>query len=456
MTCTTYQQAIDYIFGRINYERMGTGAYSARDLKPVRMSRLLQCLGHPERDIPVVHIAGTKGKGSTASMVAGMLTAAGYRTGLFTSPHVHQFEERLRVDGTMPEPDHVVELVNRCAACLSSYPESEPTYFELATALAWLYFRDRMTDIAVLEVGLGGRLDATNICHPAVTVITNISFDHTKILGSSIEQITREKAGIVKAGIPLVTGVRQAEAIRVVRDVSRRCESAMLLIERDYRLHGTPESGGPFTIVTPWRRHSDLCVPLPGRHQIENATTALTTIDVLREQGWTIPDAALREGLATVHRPVCIETVATRPVVVIDAAHNEASVAALVRTLNELFPQRPRTLVFASSRDKAVAGMLKQLVPEFDNVLLTCYISNPRAVTPQDLLSAAQDVDSARIRVVADPATAWNLARRETDESGLICITGSFFIAAEVRQMFFDATAGRDSKRTLKCLAPQR
>src|SRR5580704_7459151 len=206
----TYEQAIEFLFGRINNERVTGIAFSSDDQKLVRMRRLLEQIGNPHEGLKVIHIAGTKGKGSTSVMAAAILTAAGQKTGLFTSPHLSAFEERMVVDGKPPSPRHFVDLVNRLIEPIERMDRTPagpgPTYFELATALAWLYFRDCRADLAVLEVGLGGRLDATHLCDPHVCVITNISRDHTNVLGHSTADIAREKAGIVKASIPVISG----------------------------------------------------------------------------------------------------------------------------------------------------------------------------------------------------------------------------------------------------------
>jgi dihydrofolate synthase/folylpolyglutamate synthase len=243
----TYDEAIEFIYGRINYERVAGVAYSADDGKLERMRRLLKLLGHPEERLPVVHIAGTKGKGSTSVMTAGILSAAGYRTGLFTSPHVSAFEERMVVDGQRPTREHLVDLVNRLLESVETMDAAAvgggPTYFELATALAWLYFLDQRAEVAVLEVGLGGRLDATNVCHPLVGVITNIRRDHTNVLGSSLAQIAAEKAGIVKPGIPMLSGVAHGPAGDVVKRVCRLQGSPLFRLGAEINWHASQNGG---------------------------------------------------------------------------------------------------------------------------------------------------------------------------------------------------------------------
>jgi dihydrofolate synthase / folylpolyglutamate synthase len=451
----TYEQAIEFLFGRINYERLSDGAYSAGDLKLERMRQLLASIGHPQERLPVVHIAGTKGKGSTSVMTAEILSAAGYRTGLFTSPHVSAFEERMVVDGSRPTPEHLVDLVNRLIEPVDEMDHGStdggPTYFELATALAWLYFLDRGAEIAVLEVGLGGRLDATNVCHPLVTVITNISRDHTNILGSTIAQIAREKAGIVKTGVPLVSGVAPGAAGDVIQEVCRSQQSALYRLGEEIRwrpdLAESPrETPGataaaapwPIEVQTPWTPSRRVPVPLRGSHQGDNTALSVAAVDLVAQSGLPVPADAVPVGLARVRWPARIEVVGVSPTVVVDAAHNWAATAALVRTLETQFSARRRLLIFATTRDKDVGGMLRLLLPRFDTVILTQYQTNPRCVPVHELAALVQATSERASHVAADPASAWRLARHLASASDLVCVTGSIFIAAELRELILD------------------
>jgi len=458
----TYEQAIEFLFGRINYERLSDGAYSAGDLKLERMRQLLASIGHPQERLPVVHIAGTKGKGSTSVMTAEILSAAGYRTGLFTSPHVSAFEERMVVDGSRPTPEHLVDLVNRLIEPVDEMDHGStdggPTYFELATALAWLYFLDRGAEIAVLEVGLGGRLDATNVCHPLVTVITNISRDHTNILGSTIAQIAREKAGIVKTGVPLVSGVAPGAAGDVIQEVCRSQQSALYRLGEEIRWHpeladfplATPDATAtaapwPIEVQTPWAPLRRIPVPLRGTHQGDNTALSVAAVDLVAQSGLPVPADAVPAGLAKVRWPARIEIVGVDPIVVVDAAHNWAATAALVRTLDTQFSARRRLLLFATTRDKDVGGMLRLLLPQFDTVILTQYQTNPRCVPVHELAALVQATSERASHVAADPASAWRLARHLASASDLICVTGSFFIAAELRELILDDQRPRRS-----------
>lgn len=450
----TYEQAVEYLYARINYERVPSQSYSVGDFKLNRMQRLLELLGNPHEQIPVVHIAGTKGKGSTAAMVARVLSEAGYVTGLFTSPHISAFEERMTVCGVMPTSDEVVALVNRMVepvALLDRCPEEmNPTYFEITTAMAWLYFAQKGVQLAVLEVGLGGRLDSTNVCRPAVCVITSISRDHTQLLGNEISQIAGEKAGIIKPGVPVVSGALHPEALRVIEQVSRERGAPLFQRGRDFDFTtATDQSAAAAGIVKRTINYrcgecslDALPVPLRGAHQAHNTALAVTVIERLRDAGWCVEEQALRRGLQEVHWPARIEVLQERPTIVVDAAHNWASIRALLETLESDFAPRARTLVFAATRDKDVAGMLRQLLPRFDTVILTSYLNNPRALAAEQLLELARSLSDLPVHMAHDPGAAWKLACRLSGPEDLICVTGSFFIAAEMRELILD---GRDS-----------
>jgi len=460
-----YEQAVEFLFSRVNYERLSGMQYTGDDFKLDRMRELLHRLGDPQETIPAVHIAGTKGKGSTAALTAQILSAAGIRTALFTSPHISAFEERMAVAGVNPARHELVELVRQLADVVTDLDKTpgqmSPTYFEIATALAWLYFQERRAEIAVLEVGMGGRLDATNLCRPAVSIITSISRDHTRQLGSRLDQIAREKAGIIKNSVPVVSGVTSDPARSVIVEACQSRNAPLYLLGRDfgYRyfprtsvLDESPEispGNGPdnnrgsiVDIETPVRQWRNLALPLVGEHQARNLALATASIQRLQDQGWKIPDSAVAMGLANFRWPGRIEVLSRRPTVIIDAAHNWEAVAALLRTLDESFSARRRVLVFAATRDKDVQGMLRQLLPKFDTVVVTCFQNNPRHVPVEVLVRMVRGLTDQPLHAAADAAAAWKLARRFADRDDLICITGSFFIAAEMRELLVDAGAG--------------
>ena len=455
----TYAAAIEFLYGRINYERVQVEAYSTSDFKLDRMRVLLSLIGNPHERLPAVHVAGTKGKGSTCAMIASVLTAAGHRTGLYISPHISAFEERMTVDGVRPSQDEIVVLVNRLLpviAHMDSLPgQMQPTYFELATAIAWLHFEDRQVDFVVLEVGLGGRLDSTNVCRPLVTVITNVSRDHTHILGSTVRQISWEKAGIIKPGVPVVSGVSHVDAIGIVEQVCRERDVPLRLLGREIHVtarhrHDDASSNEDGTssidVQTSHSEWRGIPVSLRGVHQSTNAALVLAAIDELRLGGVSIPEAAVRAGMADVRWPGRIEVVARRPTVVIDAAHNRESVRALVATLREEFRPRRRLLVFAATRDKDVAGLLRLLLPEFDTIIFTKYTDNPRGVPAAELQSFVRSVSNREVHLADDPPSAWHLAQRWAGSDDLIAITGSFFLVAELRDLVLSEAGCSETK----------
>lgn len=456
-TIETYEQAIEYLFGRINYERVHAADFSARDFKLDRMRLLLDAIGNPQESIPCVHIAGTKGKGSTAVMISHILTAAGYRTGLFTSPHVDAFEERMKVDDDAPSQTELLDLVNDVAAVVAKLDRMpgrmNPTYFEIATALAWKFFIQRGVEFVVLEVGLGGRLDSTNLCNPLVTVITSISRDHMNVLGSSIREIAREKAGILKDRVPVVSGVTDHDARDEVRIKSQQRNATLIEIGTDFHVRSCErlsdhQNSPAINVVTPWREWKSVSQPLLGNHQSRNTAVAIAVADVLCDMGFRIEPTAVRQGLSTVRWPLRIEVIRHNPTVIVDAAHNWDSIKALLSTLDSEFDFGRRVLVFATTKDKDVAGMLRLLTPKFDTIILTQYQNNPRVEPTNHLCQILSAISDRPVHIAPDPASAWKLAQHLTQPriDGLICVTGSFFIAAEMREIVTDAANGMNSQ----------
>ena len=442
-----YQAAIDYIYRRIDYERTSLRRRHLADFKLQRPDELLRRLGAPNQQIPAVHIAGTKGKGSTAAMVAAMLTGCGYRVGLFTSPHMVRFEERMTVDGQMPSAQQLCALTDRVREVAdvlqAEDPAMAPTFFEITTALAWLHFVEQEVDIVVLETGLGGRLDTTTLCRPLVTLITSISYDHTALLGRTLAAIAREKAGIAKAGVPMLSGVLDAEPARPIAAACERVGAPLYRLDHDLRLtthratddHVDAPDLPRYTVdvETPWRRHAGVPVPLPGIHQATNAALALAAMDILNENGFPSSVASLASGLAASRCPLRLEVMERKPLVIVDSAHNGASIDALCRTLADI-PITRRIGVFGTSRDKDAAAMLERLDGTFDELILTQYLSNPRAL-PVGELSAIAGSLSTPWKTADSPQTALELARASAGGNDLICVTGSFFLASETREL---------------------
>jgi dihydrofolate synthase/folylpolyglutamate synthase len=437
--------AAGFLLGRIDYEKTPPTGNASGTFRLARMEDLLRRLGDPQLAISCVHIAGSKGKGSTAAMTAAMLTAAGYRVGLFTSPHIERFEERIQINGTPIPSERFAALVERLrpvAEEMDPLPLGGPTFFELTTALAWLYFTAERVDIVVLEVGLGGRLDATNLCRPLVTIITSISRDHMKILGDTLEQIAGEKAGIIKPRVPVLTGVTAAGPLGVIRDKAAEQGSHCFAIEANLEYVVTEEFRKQpdeiprlrIDVTTPWSTHSRLPVPLPGEHQCVNTTLAVAAVDLLQTSTrFVVGPGAMRQGLDAVRWPLRIEVLSRRPLVIVDAAHNEASIAALIETLRGVRVGR-RIGIVAISRDKDAQAMLRLLAESFDDLILTRFLGNPRAIVVEELQRLCPRDARSRIHTADTPAAALIAAQSLATPDDLICATGSFFLASEVRR----------------------
>jgi dihydrofolate synthase/folylpolyglutamate synthase len=457
------QAALDFLLGRINYERVAALPYCERQLKLDRMRTLLHRLGDPDAGIPIIHVAGTKGKGSTSALIAAILHAAGYEVGVFSSPHLENLEERFCINGRPCSADELVALVDRIRPAIQQMDvaadavgdiSQQPTFFEMTTAMALMHFADRPVDAIVLEVGLGGRLDSTNVCQPAVTVITSISLDHTKQLGDTTAKIAAEKGGIIKPGVPLILGRVDDDARNVILRIARDHGSRVIEAGQDFQVVYRPphevddhatfgeldfielRSAAPLELKSATLR-------LLGQHQAANAAVALATVLELRRQGWLISTDAMRSGLAAASLHGRIEVIGRRPTVVLDVAHNVASVQALVDSLDESFASRERTLIFAASRDKDVAGMIRVLLPHFQRMIVTQFQENPRAVPTEqitqicraELQRLGMAEDAKQVVALKMPEDAWRSARELASADELICITGSFFIAAELRPL---------------------
>jgi dihydrofolate synthase / folylpolyglutamate synthase len=413
----TYDEALAFWYGRINYE---VRAAKPGDMKLERMRALLRLLGDPHDRVRLVHVTGTKGKGSTCAMIASILRRAGYRVGLFTSPHLEHVEERMQVDGVPITHAELAARMDEVAVAVRQLEDGRSpgiTFFEIGTALGFLHFCYRRCDIAVIEVGLGGRFDSTNVCKPLVSVVTNVGFDHMAQLGHTLEEIAFQKAGIIKRGVPVVSGVTHEGAREVIHKV-------------------TGEMGAPLWEAAVSRDPRRRVLALLGSHQIHNAAVAVAAIEQLQESGMPISEAAIERGLATVRWPARIECVGRDPVVILDTAHNVPSAEALVATLRESFPVPGRkSLVFAVSSDKQYPEMLRILSGYFDHFHLTKY-GNPRGVPPEKLASVLAEMSPGKpFTLHAISREAWTAARAAAGAEDLVCITGSVFLAGELRSV---------------------
>lgn len=464
-TSAEYLEALSFLFDRINFERFKKMPYSKRDLNIQRMQRLLELLGNPHQSLRIVHIAGTKGKGSTTAFLSSAFVAAGIRCGSYTSPHLQHVEERFRIDGQPCSPHTLVELVNRVRPAVNEMDlgdvTEQPTYFEICTAIACLLFVREQVGVAILEVGLGGRLDSTNVCTPLVSVITSISFDHMKQLGDTLRKIAREKAGIIKPGVPVVSGVTSEEPRRAIAEVADKRQSELFELDRDFSYTYQAATANSLGIAsfrsscsTGEPSLEDVPLGLLGEHQARNAAVAWRTLRLLPEN--LRPDeAAIREGFGRVRCEARIEVVGQAPVVVLDSSHNKASVEALVSVMRSVYATRRRVLLLGATTGKDVRAMLQVLLPNFDVLICTQYDDNPRALSAESLYALAEELahtewghtelaptESPRvvpeIVCIPDKSEAWNQAREMANPEDVICVAGSFFIAAEVKKFIVD------------------
>ena len=429
-----YQAALDYVLRFADYERMPRSAL-VFDLR--RIEALLKRLNNPQEAAKSIHIAGTKGKGSTVAMIASILTQAGYRTGLYTSPHLLDFTERIQIDGRPIAREDFAGLVAKlkpeveAVNALSAF--GELTTFEILTALAFIYFKEREVDYQVLETGLGGRLDATNVVKPEVCAITSISFDHTDVLGNTLAQIAREKAGIIKPGSTAVCAPQSPEAMEVIVRICQERGVRLVRIGSDvaWRRKAFSSEGQTFHLNGLLGKY-EFNLPLLGEHQLENAATAVAAAEVLVEQGARISPQSIARGLAQVHWPGRLQILKRKPWIIVDGAHNADSAMRLVKALKGYFKYDRAFLIFGASADKDIAGMVSELAHFPDRVIVT-RSRHPRAVAI-DTLASEFSRYGITPEVAENISAAVELALARAKPADLICATGSLFIVAEVME----------------------
>ncbi|MBT4510826.1 MAG: bifunctional folylpolyglutamate synthase/dihydrofolate synthase [Chloroflexi bacterium] len=423
-----YQNALDYILSFADYERWPGAGYAERwDLR--RMGELLERLGSPHLARKTVHIAGSKGKGSTAAMIASALSTAGFRTGLYTSPHLHTMRERIKVD------DHLITEQEFADLVAELEPEVEEqnrgkygalSTFEILTALAFLHFHKKGADFQVLETGLGGRLDATNVTIPEVCILTSISLDHTAVLGDTISQIAAEKAGIIKSGVPVVSSPQVPEAAEVIGNVCSEKNSRLIMVGEDISWEGRESTLDKQSFeVNGLKGHYHLAIPLLGEHQLENAVTAVGALEVL-----DIDQAHILTGLADVNWSGRLEILRQEPLLIADGAHNGDSARRLVESLKKLFQFNQSILIIGTSADKNSMAMVAEFAPFFNWVIATSS-QHPRATDPK-VLAAEFAEYGVGVQITANVGQAVAEALAQAGEADIICATGSLFLIAEV------------------------
>ena len=437
----SYDAALDYLFSTTDYERMSTYRYDLTTHDLARMEMLLALLGNPHRRLPSIHIAGTKGKGSTAFMLAEVFRAAGLRVGLYTSPHLVDLRERIVVDGAPISEEAFCREMGDVAAAADAarerFPQYPPTFFEIVTALGFLHFARAAVDLAVVEVGLGGRLDATNVVTPLASVITTISIDHTIQLGNTLQSIAGEKAGIIKPAVPLVSGPQQPEAQAVIESRAAERQAPLLSFGRDFEVSGVrprEPAGLAFGVRTPagWRRGLELA--LLGPHQAVNAAVAVAAAEVAAARGsFPLPADAVRRGLAGTRAPARVEFFPGEPAVILDAAHNPASTRALAEALRFHFGNRSVVLLFGIAGDKDVPGTLAEVHQKARALVATTNLS-PRSAKPGEIARLAREGGCPEVHAEPDVPKALALARSLCQRGEMLVITGSFYLAGEVKR----------------------
>jgi dihydrofolate synthase/folylpolyglutamate synthase len=431
----TYRQALDYLYHFVNWEaRRGKREFS---LQPIRC--LLDRLGAPHERLHSVHVAGTNGKGSTACMIAAIARRAGYRVGLYTSPHLHTVRERIQVDGSCIRPRELCSWLERRRQHLDSVPDL--TTFDVLTALAIDHFADAQVDLAVIEVGLGGRLDSTNVITPRASVITRIDIDHVNTLGGDLASIAAEKAGIVKSGVPVISAPQAAEALDVLREICRTRSAPLQLVDEMWSWHQIASSPASQSLavrpISPKEAAAfELRLGMLGRHQQANAMTALSVALALREAGLLITREAIAAGLRHAFWPARLEVLSTHPLLVVDGAHNPGAAGMLAGEVRRIFGPRRLRLVYGASQDKDIGGMLRELRCLGARLVVTSS-AHPRAAPVFDVARTASALGLAW-RSADTPAEALRaeLTACSADEMVLVC--GSLFVAAEARLAYFE------------------
>jgi dihydrofolate synthase/folylpolyglutamate synthase len=423
MPITNYVEALTYFYSYVHYNPADVSNWSLD-----RMRGLLARLDDPQKKFPSLLIAGTKGKGSTAAIAERILHAAGYKVGLYTSPHLHSFRERIRLNGELISEARVVSLAQR----LKPYFESTPglTAFELITALAFVTFAEAGVDVAVIEVGLGGRLDSTNAMDPTVAVITSISYDHTQILGETLSLIAREKAGIIRPGALVVSAPQVDEAMDMIEAVCQSHQAGLVVIDRDWRWevgHGNLD-GQEFSVCGQVYR-----LPLVGEHQVVNAITAMAAVEGLVERtGLVVTPEAYRAGIAGVTWLGRMEILNREPYLVVDSAMNGDSAEKLAQALDQYFPDQKPVIIFGASNDHPMHDMLEVLLPVADHVIMVAS-RHPRAESAGKLAGIAR-AGGYEVSQMSDIPAALEQALVEAGHDGLVCATGSLFLVADVRE----------------------
>lgn len=447
----TYDDALAYLNARVDLERARLTRQHRGAFKLDRMQALAKRLGDPQDAMRIVHVAGTKGKGSVCAMIASCLEGCGLTVGLYTSPHLVDVRERVQINGLSITRDEFRACMEKVAAAATAIEgkHGDATYFELLTALGFVYFADKAVDIAVVEVGLGGRLDATNIVRPDVAIVTEISRDHTAVLGDTLAEIAREKAGIFKACGAALTVPQAPGVVEAMREVAEAAGAKLEVLGKDvdfsYRFESSADLGPHHRVCVTTARSAfeHFASPLPGEHQAFNCGLALAALDTLRARGIETPEADVAHGLSCTHLPGRMELVYDQPKIMLDGAHNAASMGALVKTVGAHVPYDSMVMIFGCAVDKDIRGMLEKVDLGADKVIFTRASTNPRAADPKDLQRMFSEISGKMSQVAPTLKDAINTAHRAVGKGDLILVTGSFYLVGEAKALLAAAAEKR-------------
>ena len=432
---SNYQQALDYIYSFVDFSRTHQDNLSPENFDLSRMVRLMEIFDYPQDDFPSLHIAGSKGKGSVGAFCSSVMQTAGYKVGLYTSPHLKDFEERIQVDHNPISREILVEYVEEIKPAVASVPGL--TTFEIMTGLAFLFFARQKVDLAVIEVGLGGRLDATNIITPEVSVITSLYLDHVSILGDTLDKIASEKGGIIKPGVPVICAPQEDLALAVLKEIAvgKKADLIQAELEYPFEILSSSLDSQTFSLKNSGQTE-EFQIPLLGDFQVINAVTAYAALDSLRSKGFVIDNSAMYSGFIDVTWPARFEVLRRQPPLIVDAAHNPASMGKLRDTLDEYFSDLPLILVFGISEDKQLDGMYQEILPRTSHLICTS-ADHPRAMDPEVLSKKAESYNCAR-EAVPNVGEALTKALDLAGTEKLVVVTGSIFVAASARIAWFE------------------
>ncbi|HHT9145168.1 MAG TPA: bifunctional folylpolyglutamate synthase/dihydrofolate synthase, partial [Candidatus Wunengus sp. YC61] len=506
-TCfQSYEEALAFLYKAIDYEKLISYQYNASTFSLDRMVKMLEYVGNPHKSFPSIHITGTKGKGSTAIMLSTILEHAGLTTGLFTSPHLIDLKERIQINHQNISEYEFTSNLNEFRPYIQHLRETEPsaspTFFEILTAAAMLYFKKEHVEMAVLEVGLGGRLDSTNVVIPQVSIITNVGFDHTAILGNTLSSIAYEKAGIIKQGVPVVSAVEAPEALSVIEKTCKEKDARLYLLGRDIwveevqsihednselhrhnhrtildfvvsaqsndfglrngdlspnpqvrnpksKIRNPKSERGLMCKIRTWRHtYPEIFLPLIGAHQAKNCALVLGALEIMRERGTiSIDDETIRNALAQVHCPARVEVIGKNPLIILDYAHTVDSMRFLRMSLLENFKFHKLVLILGFSQDKDLDNILREIVTVGDSIIVT-RSKNPRAASSEDLYQRIERLCGKQSEITDNTQDAVTSAKRMASKEDLICITGSAYVAGEAMQALSMSIAKQNSLAT--------